>query len=157
VTDQLELSGAYGYNDPKFDRDALSPGGEKIYAKDSAVPDAGAPSTISLSGEYSLPIGSYQGYLRADFTHTSEWRRVGNEVSTSPLYDARRKPIPAYSLLNARLGARFDKLDVSLFVQNVTNARPALYLSSGRYYDPQDWQMSTLRPRTYGLTVAWRQ
>jgi len=157
VSDQLELSGAYGYNNPKFDRDALSPGGEKIYAKDSAVPDAGAPSTISLSGEYSLPIGSYQGYLRADFTRTSEWRRVGNEVSTSPLYDARLKPIPAYSLLNARLGARFDKLDVSLFVQNLTNARPALYLSAGRYYDPQDWQMSTLRPRTYGLTVAWRQ
>ena len=156
VTENLELDGAYGYNNPKYDRDALSPGGKKIFAKDAAVADAGAPSTISLSGEYSLPIGGYRGYVRADFTHTSQWRRVDDQVPTSPLYDPRLKPIPAYGVLNARLGARFDKLDVSFFIQNLTNARPALYLFAGSYYDPQDWQARTLRPRTYGLTVAWR-
>ena len=157
VSDRLEISGAYGYNDPKFSKDALSPGGEKIFSKDSAIPDAGAPSTVSLSGEFTQPLGNIQTYLRADFTHTAQWRPVAEQVPTSPLYDPRRLPVPAYNLLNARVGARINKFDVSLFVQNLTNARPALKLLAGTYYDPQDWQTYTLRPRTYGLTVSWRQ
>ncbi len=156
VTERLSLNGSYGYSDPKFDKDALSPGGKKIYSKGAGIPNAGAPSQISLSGEYSLPVRSYEGYVRADFTHTSQWRRVGNQVSTSPLYDARLRPVPAYNVLNARLGARVDQLDVSLFIQNLTNARPSLNLNAGNYYDPQDWQDITLRPRTYGVTVSWR-
>ena len=150
-------SGAYGYNDPKFSKDALSPGGNKIYSKGAGIPDAGAPSTISLSGEFTQPIGSIQSYIRADFTHTSQWRRVGNLVSTAPFYDARLLPVPAYNQVNLRLGARQNKFDLSLFVQNLTNARPALELFAGGYYDPQDWQTYTLRPRTYGVTLAWRQ
>ncbi len=155
ATEHLELSGAYGYNDPKFDRDALSPGGKKIFSKNAGVPDAGAPSTLSLSGEYTQPFGNLQGYVRADLTHTAQWRRVGNQDPNSPLYDPRLLPIPAYNLVNARMGVRVNKFDFSLFVQNLTNSRPALELGAGSYYDPQDWSTYTLRPRTYGITVAW--
>jgi iron complex outermembrane receptor protein len=158
VTERLELDGAFGYNDPKFDRDATSPGGKKIFSKGAGIPDAGAPMTLSLSGEYALPLSSgRQGYVRADFTHTSEWRRVDNLDPNSPRYDPRLLPIPAYNVLNLRLGARFDEqFDVSLFVHNLTNSAPALELQAGTFYDPQDWTNVSLRPRTYGLTFTWR-
>ena len=157
ATEHLEFDGAFGYNDPKFDRDALSPGGAKIFSKGAGIPDAGAPFTASLSGEYVLALtGAYQGYLRTDFTHTSEWRRVGNQDPNSPLYDPRLLPIPAFNVVNMRLGARFSGFDVSFFVQNLSDSQPALDLSAGTFYDPQDWSNATLRPRTYGLTFTWR-
>ncbi len=158
VTEHLDLEGAYGYNDPKFDRDALSPGGEKIFSKGAGIPDAGAPSTLSFSGTYSAPISDRtEGYVRADFTRTSRWRRVANLDPNSPLYDPRLLPIPAYSIVNLRVGARLDDFDLSLFVQNLTDKAPALNLFAGDYYDPQDWTNGSLRPRTYGITLGWRQ
>ena len=157
ATDRLELSGAFGYNKPTFDRDALSPGGVKIYTKGAGIPDAGAPITVSLSGEYVVPAaGGRQGYARADYTRTSEWRRTGNLDPGSGSYDSRLKPIPAYGVLNLRLGARINSIDVSLFVNNVTDSAPQLELFSSRSYDPQDWYDSTLRPRSYGVTFTWR-
>jgi hypothetical protein len=43
-----------------------------------------------------------------------------------------------------------------LFVQNLTDAAPALERSHSTYYDPQDWQNISLRARTIGITVMWR-
>ncbi len=155
ATESLEFDGAVGYNDPKFDPRRPVAGRRKIFSKGAGIPDAGAPLTVSLSGEYVLALTSgYQGYLRTDFTHTSEWRRVGNLDPNSPLYDPRLLPVPAYNVVNMRLGARFSGFDVSLFVQNLTDSQPWLDLFAGSYYDPQDWSTSTLRPRTYGLTFT---
>ena len=158
ASERLGFEGAVGYNDSTFDQDAKSPGGAVIYYGGSSIPNAGAPWTISMSGDYALPITSaYQGYGRADYTYTTQWRREGDTQPGTPYYDPRLKPIPAYGVVNVRLGTRFDQFDVSLFVDNLTNSAPDLELTSSTYYDPQDWQNTTLRPRTYGLTVAWRR
>jgi iron complex outermembrane recepter protein len=158
VTDRFELSGAFGHNDPSFDRDAVSPGGITIYSKGGSIPDAGAPTTVSLSAEYRLPLGgARQGYARADYTRTSEWRRVGNTDPANPFYDPRLQPIPAYGQLNLRCGANIGAFDVSLFVQNVADAAPSLELYASTFYDPQDWTNVSLRPRTYGLTLTYRK
>lgn len=158
ATERLQLSGSVAYNDPKFDHDALSPSGaKKIFSKGAGIPGAGAPLTITASGEYAMPLsGGRTGYARLDWTHTGEWRRVGNMDPNSPLYDALLKPVPSFDEVNLRLGARFGAVDVSLFVQNLTDAAPALELTHGSYYDPQDWQNISLRPRTIGITFMWR-
>ncbi len=156
ITERFSLSGAYGYNDPSFDEDATSPGGAVIFAGGSAVPNAGAPETFSLTGEYSMPIGAYQGYARLDYTWSAEWRRVGDQVPTDPFYDPRLKPTESYGLVNLRLGLQFGDWDVSLFGQNLTNEAPRLELSASSYYDPQDWSDVALRPRMIGLTATWR-
>jgi len=156
ATERLMLSGAYGYNDPRFDKDATSPGGEVIFAGGSAVPDAGAPETFSLTGEYTLPIGAYQGYARIDYTWSAQWRRVAEQVPTDPFYDPRLKPTAAYGLLNLRLGVQFGGWDVSIFGQNLTNEAPQLQRFASGYYDPQDWADVALRPRMLGLTATWR-
>lgn len=155
----LDFSGAYGYNNPKFSANATSPNGAVvIYAKDTSIPDAGAPSTLSLSGEYHGSLGSaQQAYLRLDYTHTSEWRRTGQTDPASQGYDPLLTPIPAYGVLNLRLGSRFQGYDVSFFVNNLTDAAPALERTHSTFYDSQDWQNVTLRPRTYGLTLTWHK
>jgi iron complex outermembrane recepter protein len=157
ATEHLDLSGSFGYNDPKFDRDALSPGGKTIYRGGSSIPDAGPPASFSASAEYGVPFASERtGYVRIDYTYTTQWRRFGTDDYGTPSFDPLLKPIPAYGVCNLRFGARFGKFDVSAFVQNLTDAAPALELTRSEIYDPQDWQNVTLRPRTYGLTAIWR-
>jgi len=158
ATEHLGFEGAVGYNDATFDQDARSPGGAVIYYGGSSIPDSGAPWTISASGDYSLPLTTgFQGYARADYTYTTQWRRYGDTDPGTPFYDPRLAPIPAYGVLNLRLGTTFDAFDVSLFVDNLTNSAPDLERTSSTYYDPQDWQNITLQPRTVGLTMTWRK
>jgi iron complex outermembrane recepter protein len=158
ATEQLELDGAVGYNEATFDQNAKSPNGTTIYNGGSSIPDAGAPWTVSLSAEYTIALlAGYRGYARADYTYTSEWRRFGDTDPGTPYYDPRLRPIPAYNVVNLRIGTQFDAFDLSLFVDNLNNAQAALELTSSSYYDPQDWQNATLRPRTYGLTMTWRK
>ena len=159
ASEHLDFSGAFGYNNPKFSANATSPNGAVvIFAKDSTISDAGAPTTVSLSGEYHRSLGSvHRGYVRLDYTRTSEWRRTGETDPASVSYDPLRNPVPSYGLLNLRMGSRFTGYDVSFFVHNLTDAAPTLELSHSSFYDPQDWQNVTLRPRTYGLTLTWRK
>jgi iron complex outermembrane receptor protein len=157
ATENLDLSGSFGYNKPTFDRDALSPGGKAIYKGGSSIPDAGPPESISVSAEYVQPLAPERaGYVRVDYTHTTQWRRFGTDEYGTPSFDPLLKPIPAYGVWNLRFGARFGRLDVSAFVQNLADSAPALELFRSQIYDPQDWQNVTLRPRTYGLTAIWR-
>ena len=157
ATERLELSGSFGYNDPKFDHDAKSPGGTKIYNGGSSIPEAGPPVSMTFSAEYTLPLATGRNaYARADYNRSTEWRRYGDTDPGTTAYDPRLKPIPAYDVLNLRFGARFGNFDLSAFVQNVNDRAPALVLTRFTLYDPQDWQNVTLRPRTYGLTLTWR-
>jgi iron complex outermembrane recepter protein len=158
ITRDFTLSGAVGYNNPKYDRDAVSPGGVVIERGGSSIADSGAPMTYSLSGEYVVPLAkSHQAYLRVDWTHTSKWRAIDGEVPGTAAYDPLLSRVPPYSIANLRLGARFSGFDVSFFVQNLADAAPYLSLTHSNYYDPQDWQGSTVRPRTFGVTATWRQ
>ncbi len=156
VTEGLMLSGAFGYNDPKYDNNATSPGGVVIHAKNAAVADAGPPRTVSLSADYTRRIGEWEGYGRLDYTWSDELRRVGSQVSTDPFYDPRLKPAEAYAITNLRLGGRYGHYDLSLFVLNLTNEAPRRELFAGSYYDPQDWEDVAIRPRIWGMTFAWR-
>lgn len=159
LTQNFQVSGALGYNNPKYDKDAVSPGGVVIQQKGASIIDAGAPFSLSLSGEYVVPLAQNRlAYGRLDWTHTSEWRRVDSEVPGSPFYDPLLHPVPKYDVLNLRLGARFSGFDLSFFIQNLTDSQPELdpLNSHSTSYDPQDWRGTTLRPRTYGFTATWR-
>ncbi|MEJ2408970.1 MAG: TonB-dependent receptor [Novosphingobium sp.] len=117
-----------------------------------------APWTIQLNGEYDRPIGNAELYTRADFSYASHDK---TPVFNSPLYDPAYPRTPATSQLNLRIGARLDgmadkDLDISLFVNNVTNEQPLLSL----YHDTlgaQKFRSGTFRPRTFGVTVSLRK
>ena len=93
-----------------------------------------------------------------DYTHTSTERRTGAALYGAPQYDPLLFPNPAYSITNARLGWRVGGADISVFVNNLANAHPLLsaMFEHSTVFDSQDWTFSALRPRTYGLTVTYR-
>jgi len=109
-------------------------------------------------GEYEFhAFGEHNFYLHADYTHTTELPRTGNTNTdpAAPRYDPLRFPTPAYSMVNTRLGFRTETMDISLFINNLADAEPEIFTHS-TFYNPWDWTGEATRPRTYGLTVTYR-
>jgi iron complex outermembrane receptor protein len=154
------LSGTVGYNKSRFGAAGLSPGGVVIVGKDSFVPGSPAPWVYSVSAQYDFSVGERRDlYVRSDFTHSNDQRRVGQTDPSSPNFNADLSPVEAYGTLNARVGALFGNADVALFVNNITGAHPELsavnrnaFTGLKRYL----WTDSTLRPRTVGVFVSYR-
>ncbi|WP_084582312.1 TonB-dependent receptor [Sphingomonas azotifigens] len=153
----LSLGAAVSYIDARYTTDIPGAGGTIIRRAGEPLP--AAPWSVQLNGEYSHPIGADELYLRGDYAYTSHNDTPLN--LSSPLVDPALPRAPATSLLNLRLGMRLkteqkDSIDLSLFVNNVTDSHPvlALYhdtLASTRY------RAATFRPRTIGLTATFRR
>jgi len=156
----LELGGTFGYNKTTFDEEAHTPNGTLLYTKGSGVPGVGAPMTFSVSAQYDFNLMQKQPfYVRADLTHSSTERAAGTTSPTSSTYQSLNRSVQAYSVLNARIGARvLGNGDLSLFVNNLTNSHPDLALIRGGAVGgyPSVWTSTTLRPRMYGVTFLYR-
>jgi iron complex outermembrane receptor protein len=124
---------------------------------------------------YQQPITSdLVGYITGTFQHIgSRYTQVGDDVpgfGNIPLQDLpgalpntiggpltqdtfQFDPLlPAYDILNFRLGARFDMFDISLFVNNVTNETAFLALDRERgLLARQGFLVNP--PRNYGITA----
>ena len=146
---QLDLSASVGYNRTTFSEESL------VFQKGDFVPNAGSPWTIYLSGEYRIPMRGNEGYLRSDFTYTSAPRRTGRVDPDSPLFQPFDTPRPSVSLVNLRAGMRFDRVDVSVFVNNALNYNRAQGVE--KYVNSPLYTTSYLRPRTVGVTASYRR
>ena len=157
----LALSGTFGYNKTTFDQNALTPNGTVLYTKGSGVPDVGAPITLSFSAQYDFTLfGEHDFYVHSDVTHSSMWRAAGTTSPSSSTYRPLDRSVPAYSVLNLRVGALvLGGADLSVFVNNVTNSFPNLALAQGGPNAGYSavWTDSTLRPRTYGVTIVYHR
>lgn len=157
----LTLGGTFAYNKTTFDDDVVTPNGQMLFGKDTGVPDVQAPVVYSLTSDYEFTLLDNQDmYAHVDYTHSVEQRRAGQTSPSSSQYQPLLPPVDAYGVLNMRLGMKLFQgdADLSLFVNNVTNESPYLLLvrggTSAGY--PSVWAGTTLRPRTYGLTLTYR-
>jgi iron complex outermembrane recepter protein len=156
----LAVTVSIGYNKSQFGADGRSPGGVIIVREDAFVENSPPPWTYSFSAQYDFAaFGSREFYARTDITHSSEERRSGQNDPDSPSFNEDLRPIEAYSFVNARIGMLLAGVDVSLFVNNLTDEQPSLAAAnssaltgSQRYF----WNDVTLRPRTYGLFASYR-
>lgn len=109
---------------------------------------------MHFSGEYEFTISERDFYARADYTHTT---RDHTPLDTStPLVDPMLPRAPATSVLDLRTGMRLSSLDLSLFVNNVTNDHPLLSLGHETATDP-NFRTTSFRPRTIGITATYRR
>jgi outer membrane receptor protein involved in Fe transport len=156
----LSVTGSVGYNKSAFAADGRSPGGVLIVRKDGVIPGSPAPWVYSVSTQYDFHVLDKQKlYVRADFTHSSAERRVGQTDPNNPNFNPDLAPIAAYSTLNLRVGTQFAAAEVALFVNNVTGEDPdlaALNNSPLSGFKRYLWTDSTLRPRTFGLFASYR-
>ena len=119
------------------------------------------PWTASAHAEYSWNAGALwnggRGYVRANLRWQDKEPAANPQAAGfDPYLDQFRDQ--AYSILNLRVGAMRSGVDISAFVDNAANSHPRLgfveFGTGGPNY-PLAYR-SALRPRTVGLTVAYR-
>jgi iron complex outermembrane recepter protein len=133
----------------------------------------GAPWSFTASSEYHFP--EWQGripYFRADLQHsTAQKSLLPQQDSNNGLFDNTLPGLPVVNNLSLRAGLRFNGVDISVYANNVTNARPLMFESRdiAPYAGPPGTAASQLgpmtdnlyfargvRPRTIGVTATYR-
>lgn len=151
ATDWLRVGVNVGYNDTTYDETVL--GGAGVLLHEAGDRIGGPQWTGSAFAEAEWPVrDGIDGYARADYTFQS------SGVAPNPSafgFDPGLPGLPSSDYLTIRAGARFDRYDVSAFVNNVFNANEPLSRSNDGvgslvYYT------ETYRPRTFGLTATYR-
>jgi iron complex outermembrane recepter protein len=117
-----------------------------------------APWSASLHADYSRDIGRlWDGalaYVRVDYRWLDADPRADPNVAA---YDPGLGVYPnqAYGVLNLRIGTLHNGLDISAFVNNVTNSDPRLGLTHASIGDPL-YSATAIRPLTAGVTALYR-
>ena len=80
---------------------------------------------FNIGAEYTRAfVANYTGYMRLDWSH------LGN-IPAGFTYNATR---PAYSALEAAVGVRTERFDLSLYGHNLTNSNGILEIQEGALY-----------------------
>lgn len=157
VTEQLKLNINVGYSDAYFNGDVFASPGVPLVQDGDKVgypPQVNPPWDVDTMANYNIPLrDSANLYLRGEYQyHSHNPGPFRTQIPDGPAYFPQLAADPATSLFNARLGYIRDKLDISLYVNNVFDAHPLL----GKFL----WSTSstliaydTFRPRTVGLTA----
>ena len=109
--------------------------------------DGVAEWTASSSVHYERPIGD-------------NYRLIGNlglsYTGSSTLNISEQEELPAYTLVDARVGMKADKWSASLFVDNLTNRHPTTTIVPSLTFNPVGLDRnSTVRPRTIGVDLSY--
>ncbi|MBB4614185.1 TonB-dependent receptor [Novosphingobium taihuense] len=151
----LQLSGSVGYVDAKYNKTVISDG-VTFARKGDSLP--GSPWQFTGNVDYTAGLSdSTKGYLHADMRYNS--RNNGKLASyddpTASGYDPNLQFDPAITEVNARIGLRTGPVDASIFVNNLFDTAPLLGKSHDTAASPL-YYYGTVRPRTVGLTVTFR-
>ncbi len=180
ITDNLDFNVSVGYNDATIRSTIIAENangvpvvvsGIRTGARLPSVPDWQA----AISTTYQQPVTDVvTGYLTGTWQYIgSRYTQVGDDVpgfgvvpllpTNGGLGNTIGGPLtqdtfvfdpllPAYNILNFRLGARFSEFDVSFFVNNVLDERALLALDRERGLLARVGYL-TNPPRTFGLTA----
>jgi iron complex outermembrane recepter protein len=163
VTSKLRLGVSVGYGEAEYDETVR--GGptatNNLVTEGDHIP--GSPWSGSAFTQYNfVAFGERKAYARLDWQYQAKQGDLigaNNPLNGSFNPNAVFVP-PKTSVLSARAGLNWSSgLELAAFVNNATNARPTLSqaLSGGLGpVMPTLYQRTTLRPRTYGLTLTYR-
>jgi iron complex outermembrane recepter protein len=157
ATADLTLGLSLSYTDAFITSNSYTPDGSPTYLRGDAIgtpPGSLSPWDITNSAKYKFTLfDGAEGFVRLEDVYRSKNPGPFNsQIPASPAYSPAIPPNPASNLLNGKLGAEWDKWQVSLFVNNLLDRHPEL----GRYNDiPPSTLFTdyTFRPRTIGLTA----
>jgi len=152
--DAFTLGASIGYTHGEFDQ-TTGIGGVSAVTKGDRLP--GSPWKVSVSGEYRVPFGEAEGYLRTDYQYAGAEpnqlapRDPANGLNYVPGYYAR----PETNFVSLRAGIRREKLELSVFADNLFDDGTI----TERIPMPvtvEPFRASTFRPRTIGLAISYR-
>jgi outer membrane receptor protein involved in Fe transport len=114
------------------------------------------PWSVNLALAYEHPVSDTStGYFRADYSYHSQSAQTVSLNPANGSYDPGAVPTPETNYLTLRGGIRLPTFDVSVFIDNATNADPYLTRYSEVVGNPV-YRDFTFRPRTVGITVTYR-
>jgi iron complex outermembrane recepter protein len=149
VLPPLTIRVGLGYDDARIT--AAGASGEALGSRVRETPEV----TATAGFEYAQPLtGNLDGFISGDASH------VGDSLSS--ISSASSVLVrPAYTLVNGRLGVRWGKYELALFLKNLTNAEPNLGdlnpISYSRYVINAQGvstilpRVATLQPFMFGL------
>jgi iron complex outermembrane recepter protein len=157
LTDDFDVDFSLGYIDAHYTTTSLlgtSAVGAVLAEKGDKLP--GSPWTFSLGAQYTTNIMDHSSFIRLDYEFAS--RESGLTPERDPLtssFDPALLPEPETNVVTVRAGTTFDRLSVSVFADNLLNSHPQLNFT---HQDSNTllFEATTLRPRTIGLTAAYR-
>jgi iron complex outermembrane receptor protein len=165
VTEGLKVSANVGYTDAYYPSaqfgattDGVTP---LLIGAGDKLPNV-APWSASAHADYSRDISpiwtNARSYFRVDYRwidatpHGNPALADYDPTTGGPIGSA---PNQAYGQLNLRLGVLHGGLDISGFVNNLTNADPVLGLTHASVTDTL-YSATAIRPRTMGITGLFR-
>ena len=175
-TDRFDIAVSAGYNDSEL-RSTLT--STDAQGNVTVVPGIESGKRLpsvpkfqaAVSATYQQPVApGVQGYLTGTYNHVgSRFTQVGDEDLShvldlnsfgantigGPLTQSTftfNPELPAYDLINLRLGVRFSNFDVALFANNLTDEKALLSLDRERGLRARIGFV-TNQPRTFGVTT----
>lgn len=159
ASDSLRLGLQIAYTDAHYNTSEgrIVSAGDVIGGPSISTGQAVPPWTVTASGEYTFPLFGKDGYFwLEDAYHSANNGPFSTHNPANIIaYDPALVPDPSTNMVNLRAGLRLKSVDLSLFVNNVTDTHPQLSLEHTNPGDPR-FQAMTLRPRTIGLTAVIR-
>jgi len=133
----------------------------------------GAPWAFTGSAEYHFAEwGGKMPYFRVDYQHsTAQHSLLQGQDPNNGLFDQTLPGLPVINNLSLRAGMRFNGMDFSAYVNNVTNSHPLMFESrdiaptagppgtGGSQMGPTTDDLyfaRSVRPRTIGVTATYR-
>lgn len=140
-TDELTFSLGGAYMSAELDQDVPNLGALKGDAA-PFVPEL----TLNASLDYRSALSdTLDGYVWINAQH------VGERSTEFDLENTNNKQMDSYELVNLRVGVAWDRMDVSLFVKNVSDSRAVVRALGRPPFDPD--ARIRVTPRTIGLSV----
>ena len=163
LTDRLVAGLAVGYNDARFTETVKT----VPTATRNLITDGdhivGWPWTLAVSAQYNFAAwNSHDAYVRADYQYQA--KQTDTVPGTNP-QNGGFQPwavfhMPQTTQLSLRAGMKFDRWDVSVFGTNLTADHPILSSASSVNFGIPGglvgYNQTTFRPRTFGVTAAYR-
>lgn len=172
-SDRFDFAISAAYNDSELRSTVVDGTGAIVSGIESGARLPSVPRfQAAIAATYQQPIGQgVQGYLTGTYQHIgSRYTQVGDDLLGTldlnsfgantigrPLtqstftYDPL---LPAYDIVNARVGARFSNFDVALFGNNLTDERAFLALDRERGTRARIGYL-TNQPRTFGISTRF--
>jgi iron complex outermembrane recepter protein len=182
VTNDFTIESSIGYTDAHYTENALAgplsttplvEKGDSITGESGTPP---APWTIAVGAEYKFrAFGGRASFARLDVEHDTKSNRptsaedpatvqYGSCTTNSGAIQSCNFTPSATTFVSLRAGSKFGGWDVSAFIDNLLDTHPITNFN----YQPTDgfgpqpaasplYRNFTFRPRTFGVTVTFRQ
>ena len=152
ATERLVIDGAFSYTSSEVTEGASI--GDAVVISDGEQLPLAPRTKWSLGGEYTMPMGANDGFVRLNYAWTDEQTNAtqgSTLLTSSTLLRGTITSMDSYGITNLVAGYGNETWRVQLGVTNLTDERAVTYIPT-RW---QDGRQYSVRPREYRLTYRY--